>query len=220
MGIFTRFSDIVNANFNSMLDKAEQPEKMIALIILEMDETLVEVRATAAQHIAQKKTATRQLESLQNNIEHWQGKAELALSKGREDLAKSALHQKHQNKDQIANLQTELSQIDQHLSAIQDDSQRLQEKLTEARRRQEAYVIRQKTAEVRLKVREKAALYNIDQAIGKFERYQQKIDCIEAEIEAHDMTRNNDLSGQISALETHDDIEHELEQMKKQAVNG
>ena len=106
------------------------------------------------------------------------------------------------------------------MSAIQDDSQRLQQKLTEARRRQEAYVIRQQTAEVRLKVREKAALYNIDQAIGKFERYQQKIDRIEAEVEAHDMTQNNDLSGQIGALESNDEIEHELEQMKKQAANG
>jgi phage shock protein A len=219
MGIFTRFTDIVNANINSMLDKAEQPEKMVTLIIQEMQETLVEVRSTAAKHIAEKKTVTRQLGSLKASMAHWQNKAEIALSKDREDLAKSALEQKHQNSAKADNLNTELSQIDELLSVVQSDGQRLQDKLSEAKQRQQAYVMRQQTAVVRLKVREKEQNYDIDQAIGKFERYQQKIDSIEAEVEAFDMTSNKDLSGQIGSLVANDDIDRELAQLKKQAAN-
>jgi len=220
MGMFSRFTDIINANINSMLDKAENPEKMIRLIIQEMEETLVEVRTTAAKNIAEKKSLMRQLRSLESSVEHWQQKAELALSKGREDLAKSALTEKHKNNQKVTELQEQLEQLDEFLGQVQDDGQSLQDKLAEAKRRQEAYVLRQQSAEVRLKVREKAAIYNIDEAIGKFERYQQKIDEVEAQIEAYDMTSNQDLNSQFRALETNDDVEQELEQLKKKVVNG
>ena len=220
MGMFSRFTDIINANINSMLDKAENPEKMIRLIIQDMEETLVEVRTTAAKNIAEKKSLMRQLRSLESSVEHWQQKAELALSKGREDLAKSALTEKHKNNQKVTELQEQLEQLDEFLGQVQDDGQSLQDKLAEAKRRQEAYVLRQQSAEVRLKVREKAAIYNIDEAIGKFERYQQKIDEVEAQIEAYDMTSNQDLNSQFRALETNDDVEQELEQLKKKVVNG
>ena len=110
MGMFSRFTDIINANINSMLDKAENPEKMIRLIIQEMEETLVEVRTTAAKNIAEKKSLMRQLRSLESSVEHWQQKAELALSKGREDLAKSALTEKHKNNQKVTELQEQLEQ--------------------------------------------------------------------------------------------------------------
>lgn len=220
MGMFSRFTDIVNANLNSMLDKAEDPEKMIKLIIQEMEETLVEVRSTAAKNIAEKKSLLRQVRNIETTVNKWQEKAELALSKGRDDLAKSALIEKNKCKSELEALQAEQEQLDEYLVAIQDDAQRLQDKLSEAKRRQEAYVLRQQSAQVRLKVREKAAVYNIEDAISKFERYQQKIDDVEAQIEAYDMTCNQDLSSQISALETDDAVNEELEALKKQVANG
>jgi len=218
MGLFTRFTDIVNANINTMLDKAEQPEKMIKLIIQEMEETLVEVRSTAAKNIAEKKTLARQVKSAEASVEHWQEKAELALVKNRDDLAKLALTQKHAQQVELGNLAKQSEGLEELLTAVQGDAQRLQEKLSEAKRRQEALVLRQESAEVRLKVREKADVYNIDKAISKFERYQQKIDRVEAEVEAYDLTQNKDLNAQINALEKDDRVEQELAEMKKQVA--
>lgn len=220
MGMFSRFTDIINANINAMLDKAEEPEKMIKLIIQEMEETLVEVRSTAAKQIADKKTVLRNIRDMESRVANWQEKAELALSKGREDLAKSALREKQSCTQKLAEFNEELAQFDEYLSAIQQDSQRLQDKLTEAKRKQDAYAIRQQSAEVRLKVREKAAVHNIDEAISKFERYQQKIDRVEAEVEAYDMTASKDLDSQFRELENDDNIEKELEQLKQKFVNG
>lgn len=218
MGMFSRFTDIINANINSMLEKAEHPEKMIRLIIQEMEETLVEVRSAAAKNIAEKKSILRQSQYLQGRVEHWQSKAELALTKDREDLARAALTEKHNSQAELDTVNEQLAQLDEVLAAVQEDSSRLQEKLTEAKRRQEAYVLRQQSAEVRLKVREKAVVHNIDQAIAKFERYQQKIDDVEAQVEAYDLTSAKDLESQIKALETDDAIEQELAQLKQQTV--
>jgi len=220
MGLFSRFTDIVNANLNSMLDKAEHPEKMIRLIIGEMEETLVEVRSTAAKNIAEQKTLTRRVKSAQDGVAHWHNKAELALSKNREDLAKSALAQKHKCQAELTQLDGENVLLTDLLSAIQEDAQRLQDKLNEAKRRQEALLLRQESAEVRLKVRETAVIHNIDEAMAKFERYQQKIDRLEAQVESYDLTQNKDLSTQISELEQDDSIEAELAEMKKKVVNG
>jgi phage shock protein A len=220
MGMFSRFTDIINANLNNMLDKAEDPEKMVKLIIQEMEETLVEVRSTAAKNIAEKKTLMRQIASLETSIHNWQEKAALAISKDRDDLAKSALNEKQKCVTQVSELQHGLDQLDVFLSAVQEDSQRLQEKLLEAKRKQEAFALRQESAEVRLKVRERAVVYNIDEAISKFERYQQKIDRVEAEIESYDFTANKDLDSQFRDLETDETIEKELAALKKQVVNG
>lgn len=220
MGMFTRFADIINANINSMLDKAEQPEKMIRLIIQEMEETLVEVRSTAAKHIAEQKTLNRQIASLEKSAASWQEKAELAISKGRDDLAKSALAEKHKVKQQVTTLQDEAEKLEEFLASVQEDGQRLQTKLAEAKRRQEALLLRQESAEVRLKVREKSAQYNIDEAINRFERYQQKIERVEAEVEAYDMTQNQDLESQFRALENDDNIDQELATLKQKVSNA
>ncbi len=220
MGIFTRFTDIVNANLNSMLDKAENPEKMIKMIIQEMEETLVEVRSTAARSIAEKKTILREIRLTEASITQWQQKAELALSKNREDLARAALTEKQNAQAKINGVQEDLQQLDEHLSAIQEDSQRLQTKLSEAKRKQEAYTLRQQSAQVRLKIRTKAQIHNIDDAIVKFERYQQKIDRLEAEVESYEFTENQDLASQFKALEQDENIEQELAQLKKQVANS
>jgi len=220
MGIFTRFTDIVNANLNSMLDKAENPEKMIRLIIQEMEETLVDVRSTAAKSIAEKKTILREIRLLEASISQWQQKAELALTKNREDLARAALVEKQNAQNKVSAVKEDLEQIDTHLNAVQEDSQRLQAKLSEAKRKQEAYTLRQQSAQVRLKVRTKAQIHNIDEAIVKFERYQQKIDRLEAEVESYDFTENQDLESQFRELEQDESIEQELEQLKKKTANS
>jgi phage shock protein A len=220
MGMFSRFTDIINANLNNMLDKAEDPEKMVKLIIQEMEETLVEVRSTAAKNIAEKKTLMRQIASLETSIKNWQEKAELAINKNRDDLAKSALNEKQKSVTQVGELQHELAQLDVFLSAVQEDGQRLQDKLQEAKRKQEAFTLRQNSAEVRLKVRERAIVYNIDEAMSKFERYQQKIDRVEAELEAYDFTVNKDLDSQFRDLAADESVEKELAELKKQVVNG
>ena len=220
MGLFSRFTDIINANLNSMLDKAEHPEKMIRLIIGEMEETLVEVRTTAAKNIAEQKTLARKVKAAREGVAHWHDKAEVALSKSRDDLAKSALAQKHKCQAELTQLDGENGQLTDLLSAIQEDAQRLQDKLNEAKRRQDTLRLRQESAEVRLKVREKAVIHNIDEAMAKFERYQQKIDHLEAQVESYDLTENKDLSTQIAELEQDDSIEAELAEMKKKVVNG
>jgi len=224
MGLFTRFTDIVNANINSMLDKAEQPEKMIRLIIQEMEETLVEVRATAAKNIAEQKTHTRRIKAANASVEHWHSKAQLALTKNREDLAKLALSQKHKYLHNLTLLEQEGAQIAEFLATVQNDAMQLQEKLSEAKRRQEALMLRQESACVRLKVREQAAIYNIEEAMSKFERYQQKIDRVEAQVEAYDLTQGSSidqsLHAQFAELEQDESVEQELELMKKQAVNA
>ncbi len=222
MGLFTRFTDIVNANLNSMLDKAEQPEKMIRLIIQEMEETLVEVRAAAAKNIAEQKTHTRQMGSLKESIKHWHGRAELAVTKNREDLAKSALTEKHKYQGDLTLLEAESEQLADCLIQVQEDASRLHEKLSEARRRQAALILRKESAQVRLKVREQAAIYNIEETMSKFERYQQKVDRVEAQIEAYDLmketTPDNSLVAEFATLEKDETIEQELAEMKKKTI--
>lgn len=220
MGLFTRFTDIINANINSMLDKAEDPEKMIKLIIQEMEETLVEVRSSAAKNIAEKKTILRQIRTTEANIQNWQNKAEVAIQKGREDLAKMALKEKQKCTMLLTELQEDLGQFDGFLSKIQEDADRLQQKLSEAKRKQDSYTLRQQSAEVRLKVRETAAIHNIDEAISRFEQYQQKVDRVEAQIEAFDMTQNKDLESEFRELEIDAAIEDELNALKQKVVNG
>jgi len=222
MGLFTRFTDIVNANLNSILDKAEHPEKMIRLIIQEMEETLVEVRATAAKNIAEQKSHTRRVNSAKDSMEHWHSKAELALTKNRDDLAKSALAQKHKYQSEWELLKQEAGQLSEFLAQVQDDALRIQDKLSEAKRRQAALILRQESAQVRLKVREQAAIYNIEEAMSKFERYQQKIDRVEAQVEAYDLmqstAQNPSLSAQFAELEKDETVEQELAEMKKKLV--
>jgi phage shock protein A len=219
MGLFTRFTDIVNANLNSMLDKAEQPEKMICLIIQEMEDTLSEVRATVAKNIVEQKAHTRRVNSAKDSINYWHSRAELAVTKNREDLAKSALIQKHKYQVELRGLEQEGEQLTEFLTQVQEDASRLQEKLSEARRRQAALTLRQVSAQVRLKVREQASIYNIEAAMSKFERYQQKVDRVEAEVEAYDLmqssSQNPSLAAQFATLEKDETIEQELAEMKK-----
>ena len=220
MGLFTRFTDIINANINSMLDKAEDPEKMIKLIIQEMEETLVDVRSTAAKYIAEKKTLQRQVDSTEKTIASWNTKAEISVQKGRDDLAKLALKEKYKFTEELTQLAEEMARLDEYLLAVQEDASRLQEKLIEAKRKQASFVLRQQSAEVRLKVRAQATVHNIDEAISRFERYEQKIDRVEAQVEAYDLAQPTNLESEFRALEAEAHLEDELAQLKKQVANA
>ncbi len=220
MGLFTRFTDIINANINSMLDKAEDPEKMIKLIIQEMEETLVDVRSTAAKYIAEKKTLQRQVDNTEKTIASWNTKAEVAVQKGRDDLAKLALKEKYKFTEELTQLAEEMARLDEYLLAVQEDGSRLQEKLIEAKRKQASFVLRQQSAEVRLKVRAQATVHNIDEAISRFERYEQKIDRVEAQVEAYDLAQPTNLESEFRALEAEAHLEDELAQLKKQVANA
>ena len=142
MSIFTRLSDIVNSNISALLDKAENPEKMIRMVIQEMEETLVEVRSTTAKVIADKKTLKRRVDTLQKQSHDWEQKAELALSKGREDLAKAALVERSAINSSVAITETDLAKLDETLDKLSSEIELLQAKLNDARARQKTILLR------------------------------------------------------------------------------
>ncbi|MGJ8691324.1 MAG: phage shock protein PspA [Thalassotalea sp.] len=215
MGIFSRFTDIINSNINSLLDKAEDPKKMVRLIIQEMEDTLVEVRSSSAKTLADKKELQRQIVRLQDDAQQWQEKTELALSKDREDLARAALLEKKKSAEQATSLSAELANIDGHIAKLQSEISQLQEKLADAKARQKTMIMREKTANSRLKVKSKITSTKVDEALSRFDRYERKIDDIEAQVEAHDLGART-LSDEIAELESADEIDNELAQLKAQ----
>ena len=153
MGIFTRLTDIVNANLNALLDKAEDPRKMIRLIIQEMEDTLVEVRSATVQIIADKKEIERRVAAARREADDWRAQAEIALGRGREDLAKGALMAKSRATESADQLSAELEAVETDLAKANEDIQRLQAKLAEAKSREQAFAARHEVAQQRLKVR-------------------------------------------------------------------
>ena len=213
MGIFSRFSDIVNSNINSLLDKAEDPQKMVRLIIQEMEDTLVEVRSTSARLIAEKKDVQRQQQRVEHEVLDWENKAELALSKEREDLAKQALIEKQKAQEAVDSLQQELERVDESLSKLNDEISQLQEKLADAKARQKTILMREKTASSRLQVRKQVDSGKVDEAMMKFDRYEAKIDDIEAQVDAYDMGKRT-LRDEFAELENESKVTDELEALK------
>jgi phage shock protein A len=213
MGIFSRLSDIINANINSLLDKAEDPEKMIRMVIQEMEETLVEVRSTTAKIIADKKELTRRNEKLGRQAEDWQQKAELALSKNREDLAKAALMEKSSVNEVIELVGKDMQKLDDSLDKLTTEIEQLQAKLNDARARQKAILMRHSATQSRRTVNSKLHSNAIDAAINRFEHYERKIEVMESEIEANDIG-NQGIAAQFEALEKEGRIEEELAALK------
>ena len=187
MGIFSRFTDIVNSNINALLDKAEDPEKMVRLIIQEMEDTLVEVRSASAKTLANKKEIVNQIAKYESDASDWEAKAELALSKDREDLARAALQEKKKSAEAAEALSKELAIVDEQISKLQDEIGQLQEKLADAKSRQKAIIMRQKTASSRLEVKKTLDSTKVDNAMGRFEQYERKIDDLESQVEAYDL---------------------------------
>jgi phage shock protein A len=213
MGIFSRFSDIVNSNINSLLDKAEDPEKMVRLIIQEMEDTLVEVRSSSAKTIAEKKDLQRVVSRLQGEADDWQAKTELALSKDRDDLARAALIEKQKAAEQADALLRDVSVLDEHISKLQDEVSQLQEKLADAKARQKSMLMRRTTVENRLEVKKSLDSNRINDAMYKFERYEQKIDSLEAQVESYDLGKKT-LKDEFAQLAAQDKIDNELAELK------
>ena len=213
MGIFSRFSDIVNSNINALLDKAEDPEKLVRLIIQEMEDTLVEVRSASAKTIANKKDLTKQVERFEQEANDWQAKAELAISKEREDLARAALIEKQKCADQAESLKSELSLVDEQIGKLQAEVVQLQEKLADAKARQKAIIMRQKTVSSRLEVKKTLDGSKVDDAIDRFERYERKIDDLESQVDAYDLGKKT-LADEFAELESDNKISDELEALK------
>jgi len=218
MGIFSRFSDIVNSNINALLDKAEDPEKMVRLIIQEMEDTLVEVRSTSAKTIAEKKELQRVVSRLEEEVVDWQAKAELALAKNRDDLARSALIEKQKSADQAASVAADIANLDAHVSKLQDEVAQLQEKLADAKARQKSMLMRQKTVASRLEVKKSLDSNRLNDAMYKFERYEQKIDTLEAQVESYDLGKKT-LRDEFAELAAQDKIDSELAALKAKLNN-
>ena len=218
MGIFSRTRDIIAANFNDMLDKADDPQKMIRMIILEMEETLVEVRASAARTIADQKEMHRHSVKLDKLQADWSEKAQLALSKDREDLARAALVEKKKAVDMSDQLKAEIAVLDDALRAYEQDIAKLQTRLREARSRQTAIAARLESAENRVKLRSLMTNERVDEALSRFDQLERRVDYAEGRADAlkiADGTGKPSLSEEIAALEGQDAIDDELAEMKR-----
>ncbi|RUO44205.1 phage shock protein PspA [Aliidiomarina taiwanensis] len=213
MSIFSRFSDIVNANLNALLDKAENPQKMVRLIIQEMEDTLVEVRSGAARTLAEKKELTRQLNRMEDEVAEWESRASLALSKEREDLARSALVEKAKVQDTVDALLAEIARTDEQVDRLSDEITQLQEKLSDAKARQQAILMRERTVSSRLNVKRSLDNSKVDEALQKFDRYEAKIDGLESQVDAYDLGKRS-LADEFRELENESKIEAELEALK------
>ncbi len=215
MSIFSRFNDIIHSNINAMLEHAENPEKIIRLVIQEMEDTMVEVRTNAARTIADQKTLNRQLARLHDESAQWEQKAELALTKDREDLARAALAEKSLLQTAIEQLEKEAEAIENQLVGLNNDIGRLQAKLTEAKARKKSLDMRWQTTNSRLKVRGQLDDGRIDDAMVKFEYLERKMDTLEGRVEAHDLGRDRPLADEFVELAAQDAVEQELAELKK-----
>lgn len=216
MGIFSRMSDIINSNLNALLDQAEDPEKMIRLIIQEMEDTLVEVRSSSARVLADRKAAARRLQQVQADADSWEQKAKLAISKGREDLARAALQEKHAIEDELAVVTAELTAADEHIAQLSTEIGQLQQKLSDAKSRQQALLMRSQTVESRIKVKRQMHREALDTAFHRFEHFERRMDNLESQLELLDVGREvpPDLAAEIDALQQDERISDELERLK------
>jgi phage shock protein A len=215
MGIFSRTRDIIAANVTDLLDRAEDPSKMIRMIILEMEETLVEVRASAARTIADQKEMRRHIIKLESLQEGWIEKAQLALSKGREDLAKAALVEKQKAGDMAEQLKAQITVLDDALRASEADIAKLQTKLREARARQSSLMTRMESAQNRLRVREMYDGEKVHDAFSRFDQLERRVDFAEGRADAMGLgAPPKTLEEEIADLQSNDKVEAELEALK------
>jgi len=214
MGIFSRLTDIINANINVLLEKAEDPDKMIRLMIQEMEDTLVEVRSQAVRTIADKKELERKIATLAEKQEHWDEKAEFALRRAREDLAKSALVVKRKLAEQIETMSEEMVLVEESLARHNEDLAQLQAKLEEAKARKKGMEIRINTAQDRAKIRRTLADGRVDEALSRYEFLERRIDELEANAEVYEMGKGKTLEDEFQELEAEADVEADLEKLK------
>ena len=218
MGVFSSLIDIVNSNINAMLDKAEDPEKIVRLIIQEMEDTLVEVRSRAARAIADKKEVERRKAEFAGRANEWESKAELAIAKGRDDLAKGAIAAKRKAQEMIALFEKEQDAIDKSMAKANDDLEKIQTKLKEAKAKQRSLEIRRNGAVDAVRINRQVYDGRIDEAMARYERYERRIDELEAEAETYVMGRPKSLDEEFRELAAEDDVKAEFEALKQRVA--
>jgi phage shock protein A len=222
MGIFSRMTDIINSNINSILDQAEDPQKMIRLIIQEMEDTLVEVRSSSARVLAERKAADRLRLQVLEDIQNWEDKAKLAISKGREDLARAALQEKRSLEEELAVVEAELAATDEHINQLNGEIGQLQQKLTDAKAKQKTMIMRSKTVESRIKVKRQIHREALDDAFTRFDQFERRMDNLEGQLESMDLGRevSPDLASEIDSLVEDEKINAELARLKQEMNKG
>ena len=218
MGIYSRMTDIINSNINALLDRAEDPQKMIRLIIQEMEDTLVEVRSSSAKVLAERKLAERRRRQVETEAESWERKAKLALSKNREDLARAALQEKRIIEVELAVVAAEVKATDEHIAQLNVELGQLQQKLGDAKAKQKALSMRSKTVHSRIRVKRQMQREGLDDALGKFDRFERRIDHLESQLESMDLGRDvpPDLADEIESLQEDEQINGELARLRKE----
>ncbi|MFZ4685325.1 MAG: phage shock protein PspA [Hyphomonadaceae bacterium] len=219
MGVFSRLSDIINSNINAMLDKAEDPEKIARLIIQEMEDCLVEVRSAAARSMADKKEYERDITQLEQTRLDWTAKAELAVEKGREDLARGALSAKQRAEREIDGRRQALKTIEEVSIRRQEDLEKLQAKLDEAKTKHRALVVRREAAEQRIAMRSRIEVNKVDEAMRRYGQIERKVDEMEAYADLINVG-DRSLEAQFQELAAEESIEKELAEIKRRRGGG
>jgi len=219
MGVFSRLSDIINSNINAMLDKAEDPEKIARLIIQEMEDCLVEVRSAAARSMADKKEYERDIVALEQSRLDWASKAELAVEKGREDLARGALAAKQRAEREVDSRRLALKAIEEVGAKRTDDLEKLQAKLDEAKTKLRALIVRREAAEHRIQMRSRIEVNKVDEAMRRYAQVERKVDEMEAYADLINVGERG-LEAQFQDLAAEESIEKELEEIKRRRGGG
>lgn len=218
MGIFSRLSDIVNSNLTALLDKAEDPQKMIRMIIQEMEETLVEVRSSSARLLADRKAIVRRIDRLQAESDDWQAKAKLALEREREDLARAAIGEQQLLQDELESAQKDMKDVDDHLASLDEEIRQLQTKLDDARAKQKTVLRRANSVQHKMDVRRQTNRDALERAFQRFDHYENRIDRLEGELESQDLgrTERSSLAQEFTELENQDRVNEELAKLKSE----
>ncbi|ACU89328.1 phage shock protein PspA [Desulfomicrobium baculatum] len=217
MGVFTRFKDIIGSNINSMLDKAEEPEKMIRLMIQEMEETSVELKAACAGLMADQKRIARELSQIGERAELWNNRAKLAMEKGREDLAREALLEKLSAQRLSEGLERERDRFAVLIEQAREDIEQLEAKLESAKERQRSLAKRHVRADQRIKARSNVSRVQSSDVMMRFDQFEQRIERMEAEAELAAPRQNRNLEQEFALLEGGDEVEEQLASMRSAA---
>ena len=219
MGIFTRFRDIISSNFNAMLDKAEDPEKLIRLMIREMEDTLVEIKTACAGVMAGSKKIDRQLEGLQTRALYWEEKAELAVKLDRDDLAREALIEKRKFTRRTGELENEMVEHDLLIEQYQNDIRQLEEKLKSARDKQRMLVQRHIHAQRKIQAQKEIQRIDSTESLMKFDALENRIERMEAEADLVNYGKTTSLEAELERLSVDQEIESELKALKTPVVD-
>ncbi|GMV91399.1 MAG: phage shock protein A [Candidatus Hydrogenedentota bacterium] len=221
MGIFTRVRDIISSNINAMLDKAEDPEKLVKLMIREMEDTLVEVKASCAGAMATKKKIQREADEVRKREKDWGAKAQLAVDKGREDLAREALVEKRRYRERAEAIDKEQTQCDALVEQYQSDIMQLEDKLALAREKQRVLVQRHVHASRKKQAQEKIRRSDTADAMARFETFEHRIERMEAEADLVNFgVKSNSLEEEFLKLADDEEIEKELNALKARKGSG